>query len=263
MGLFTVQTSWGIPFISPAYMALTFAALIFSHIYLYVYDHVKDTGQMNVWDWSMDRFVDQLLLANFCAHIWKPKASREVVSSLLLIVVLRGFCYRPFWSLRNQPVHFLETFFLSHAATCVEMGFPYFCAVGDESFQGNKLARIIWLLKAHFHHFPLDAKWCHVELVVKVLTGSNPLSSWNLHIFIHFHCLNGYRLQMMRVKDLRSGRCHDTVDGSEIQRSPVEVGSCFPLFTRFHTSQGVSRISSINSFCFFRNHHLHVVVFVV
>jgi len=30
-----------IPFISPAYMALTFAALIFSHIYLYVYDHVK------------------------------------------------------------------------------------------------------------------------------------------------------------------------------------------------------------------------------
>lgn len=46
-------------------MALTFAALIFSHIYLYVYDHVKDTGQMHVWDWPMDRFVDQLLLPNF------------------------------------------------------------------------------------------------------------------------------------------------------------------------------------------------------
>lgn len=97
MGLFTVQTSWGIPFISPAYMALTFAALIFSHIYLYVYDHVKDTGQMKVWDWPMDRFVDQLLLPNFCADVWKVKASREVVSSLFLIVVLRGFCYRPFW----------------------------------------------------------------------------------------------------------------------------------------------------------------------
>lgn len=28
---------------------------------------------------------------------WKAKTFREVVSSLLLIVVLRGFCYRPFW----------------------------------------------------------------------------------------------------------------------------------------------------------------------
>ncbi|CAK9035749.1 unnamed protein product [Durusdinium trenchii] len=30
-----------IPFISPAYLALTFAALIFSHLYLYLYDTVK------------------------------------------------------------------------------------------------------------------------------------------------------------------------------------------------------------------------------
>lgn len=35
----------GIPFISPAYLALTFAALIFSHIYLYVYDTVKASWQ--------------------------------------------------------------------------------------------------------------------------------------------------------------------------------------------------------------------------
>ena len=62
--------------------------------------------------------------------------------------------------------------------------------------------------------------------------------------------------------DLWSRRCHDTVDGSEIQRSPVEVGSFFPLFTRFYTFQVVSRISSINSLCF-KNHHLHVVVFFV
>lgn len=30
-----------IPFVSPAYMALTFAALIFSHVYLYIYDTFK------------------------------------------------------------------------------------------------------------------------------------------------------------------------------------------------------------------------------
>ena len=29
------------------------------------------------------------------------------------------------------------------------------------------------------------------------------------------------------------------VDGSEIQRSPVEVGSLFPLFTRFYMCQVV------------------------
>ena len=38
-----------------------------------------------------------------------------------------------------------------------------------------------------------------------------------------------------------------TVDGSEILRSPVEVGNFFPLFARFYTSQVVCRISSINS----------------
>ena len=46
-----------------------------------------------------------------------------------------------------------------------------------------------------------------------------------------------------------SGHIHHlhTVDGSEIRRSPVEVGSFIPLFTMFYTSQLVSRISFSNS----------------
>ena len=51
-----------------------------------------------------------------------------------------------------------------------------------------------------------------------------------------------------------------TVDGSEIRRSPVEVGSLsdIPSFTGFYTSQVVSRISETSTVAFV-NFPLHNV----
>ena len=47
---------------------------------------------------------------------------------------------------------------------------------------------------------------------------------------------------------LREGRRGSTVDGSEIRRSPVEVGSFLPLITRFYTSQVVQENGGTESY---------------
>jgi len=62
---------------------------------------------------------------------------------------------------------------------------------------------------------------------VATLEGSHPQN-----------CLGG---KIHSLKDRRNGESSsgDTVDGSEIRRSPVEVGSYIPLFIGFYTSQVV------------------------
>ena len=144
------------------------------------------------------RLVDGLVCGSnaltkvLCVSLKTQSFSRSSQVTLVgCCVVLSGLCYPPFdycnssiVKLPPEPASTISwelSFFFSGGYLCWDV-FSVFCTVGDVSLQGSKMARIIWLLNAHFKHFPLDAMLCHVD-VVKILTGWNPLSSWKLQIF--------------------------------------------------------------------------------